>query len=326
MINKFYKIKSKLFYIMDLFNDVGNFIEDYTPIGVIEKSLRGVKRETKNPILKPMETVINEVNPIKIDSSGVNFKTPDIYQDALNVFQEIQKDVKIAGEGIVKGEQFLEDQLVYIESGVEEVFVDTSKVFKSLFRIFENVGIPIIEFAANNPKLIIFATATYSGLLVFNQAKLAVSWFLLYTQVFNKNYNICYINIMPNNKISIKLISCSTNVILPQPLNKIQNVKISKLLYKIITPNIRAVKISIPRFNNHSFFNGEKSINYFFIIFNDGNSNNLINYNNIYDISDYTDEYNRSLNSFNMTVTDDDDNLLSEISIENPMMLELEFY
>jgi len=32
---------------MDFFNDVGNFIEDYTPIGVIEKSLRGVKRETK---------------------------------------------------------------------------------------------------------------------------------------------------------------------------------------------------------------------------------------------------------------------------------------
>lgn len=128
------------------------------------------------------------------------------------------------------------------------------------------------------------------------------------------------------NKFSFKLISCCNNIVLPQPLNDIQFVKLSKLQYKIISPSIYAIKLSIPSFNQHSFFNGDITINYFSILFNDGNENNLISYQNIYDIPDYSDRNSRGINSLSITLTDDSNNLLTEISEDNPMMIELEFY
>ena len=128
------------------------------------------------------------------------------------------------------------------------------------------------------------------------------------------------------NKLTFKLISCCNTIMLPQPLNHIQHIKISKLLYKIISPSIYAIKLSIPSFNQHSFFNGQTTINYFFMLFNDGNSNNLINYQNIYNISDYSDSYPRGVNSITINITDDEENLLSEISEDNPLLIELEFY
>ena len=153
---------------MDFFSEVGNFIEDYTPIGVIEKSLRGVKRETKNPILKPMETVINEVNPIKIDKDGVSLKTPELYQDVKIIAENVEKDIKFIGDEIVQAGN-------YIEQKVEVVAEDTYKVGSALFNIFDKVAIPMLTWMADRPMLIIGATAAYSGLLVFNQAKMAIS-------------------------------------------------------------------------------------------------------------------------------------------------------
>jgi len=153
---------------MDFLDSFGDFIEDYTPIGVIEKSIRGVKKETKNPILKPIETVVNEVNPIKIDNNGVSFKTPEIYTDVKNIAENVEKDIKFIGDEIVQAG-------TYIENKIEVVAEDTFKVGSALFNIFDKVAIPMLVWMADRPMLIIGATAAYSGLLVFNQAKMAIS-------------------------------------------------------------------------------------------------------------------------------------------------------
>jgi len=58
---------------------------------------------------------------------------------------------------------------------VEVVAEDTYKVGSALFNIFDKVAIPMLTWMADRPMLIIGATATYSGLLVFNQAKMAIS-------------------------------------------------------------------------------------------------------------------------------------------------------
>lgn len=126
-------------------------------------------------------------------------------------------------------------------------------------------------------------------------------------------------------KICFKLISCYNTIELPQPMNKITSIKISKLQYKITSPNIYCLKISIPSFNTHSFFDGKKSTSYFFMIFNDGNSDNLINYHNYYDIPDFLTNNPRGINNITINITDDEDHLLSEINQDNPLMIELEF-
>lgn len=58
-----------------------------------------------------------------------------------------------------------------VEHGFEVLAKDTYKIGSSLFGLFENVAIPMIEFMADHPQLVIGATATYAGAVYYNQIR-----------------------------------------------------------------------------------------------------------------------------------------------------------
>lgn len=148
-------------------NDFVNFIEDYTPVGVVINSFSDNKKETKNPLLKPEQFIVNEINPVKINSDGVSLKQPELFQDVKTIAQNIEKDVGIIADEFYKVEETVVED-------AETIGKDAYKIGSSLFSLFEKVAIPMIEFMADNPKLIIIGTASYSGLLFYNQVKKAL--------------------------------------------------------------------------------------------------------------------------------------------------------
>lgn len=160
---------------MTIFKDIGNFVEDYTLFGTVERVITGNKKTSKNPILKPIEAVAKEIDPLTISKDGVQIKQPQLFQDVKVVIQDVERDVRLIGDEMVKAEKFVASGVSYAFKEGKEILVDTKIVVSSLFNIFEKVAIPMIEWMAENPKIIIGGTAVYSGLLVYNQAKMALN-------------------------------------------------------------------------------------------------------------------------------------------------------
>ena len=52
----------------------------------------------------------------------------------------------------------------------------------------------------------------------------------------------------------------------------------------------------------------------------------IILYHNVHDVPDFTDNVRRGINNITINVTDQNDQPLTDISTDNPLLMELEFY
>ena len=139
-------------------------IMNYTPIGVAINAFEGNGKKTKNILLKPEEFVLNELNPLKIDKSGISFKTPAVVKDTENVVKLIENDLKWLGnEAIIGG--------TWVVDGVETVGRDIYSGGKTIYKI----GSSTVTFVENYYQFILFGIGSYLTARYVNELKQAVS-------------------------------------------------------------------------------------------------------------------------------------------------------
>ena len=158
------QFKSRRMHELSFLDTLERGIMDYTPIGVAINAFEGTGKKTKNILLKPEEFVLNELNPLKIDKSGVSFKTPAVIKDTENVVKLIEQDlVWLGNEAIIGGN--------YVVNGIETVGRDIYSGGRTIYRI----GSKSIDFVENYYPFILFGIGSYLTARYVNELKQAVS-------------------------------------------------------------------------------------------------------------------------------------------------------
>ena len=139
-------------------------IMNYTPIGVAINAFEGSGKKTKNILLKPEEFVLNELNPLKIDKSGISFKTPAVVKDTENAIKLIEQDIKWLGNEMVIGGN-------YVVNGIETIGKDIYSGGRTIYRI----GSSTVTFVENYYQFILFGIGTYLGARYVNELKQTLS-------------------------------------------------------------------------------------------------------------------------------------------------------
>lgn len=169
---------------MGFLNDIENDVESGW-----NKTKRWVV-DTEQKIEKPVTGVVNDVkdefqsigntisNDFKVVGDGVKSAVYTIsnevsqVDDAIiggfnkfekvgnNIVNELGDDFGRIGSFLTKGERVLEN-----------IATDTYKIGASLFKLFDKVLVPVIEWSADHPFIILGAGASYAGLVYYNQAK-----------------------------------------------------------------------------------------------------------------------------------------------------------
>ena len=139
-------------------------IMNYTPIGVAINAFEGSGKKTKNILLKPEEFVLNELNPLKIDKSGISFKTPAVVKDTEAAIKLIEKDIKWLGNEMVIGGN-------YVVNGIETVGRDIYSGGRTIYKI----GSSTVTFVENYYPFILFGIGSYLGARYVNELKQVVS-------------------------------------------------------------------------------------------------------------------------------------------------------
>ena len=139
-------------------------IMNYTPIGVAINAFEGSGKKTKNILLKPEEFVLNELNPLKIDKSGISFKTPAVIKDTENAIKLIEQDIKWLGSELVIGGN-------YVVNGIETVGKDIYSGGRTIYRI----GSKTVTFVENYYPFILFGIGSYLGARYVNELKQTLS-------------------------------------------------------------------------------------------------------------------------------------------------------
>ena len=149
---------------LNFLDSVENVISNYTVPGVIYHAFKDDKVKSKNPILKPFEWVANELDPVKIDSSGISLKTPQIVKDSEVAIKLIEQDIKWLGSELVIGGN-------YVVNGVETVGRDIYQGGRTIYKI----GSSTVTFVENYYQFILFGIGTYLTARYVNELKQAVS-------------------------------------------------------------------------------------------------------------------------------------------------------
>ena len=149
---------------LNFLDSVENVISNYTVPGVIYHAFKDDGVKSKNPILKPFEWVTNELDPVKIDSSGISLKTPQIVKDSEAALKLIEQDIKWLGSELVIGGNWVVD-------GVETVGRDIYQGGRTIYRI----GSKSIDFVENYYPFILFGIGTYLGARYVNELKQTLS-------------------------------------------------------------------------------------------------------------------------------------------------------
>ena len=158
------QFKKRGMHELSFLDSVENVISNYTIPGVIYHAIKDDGIKSKNPILKPVEFVVNELDPIKIDKSGVSFKTPAVVKDTENVVKLIEQDlVWLGNEAIIGGN--------YVVNGIETVGKDIYSSGKTIYKI----GSKTVTFVENYYPFILFGIGSYLGARYINELKQAVS-------------------------------------------------------------------------------------------------------------------------------------------------------
>ena len=156
--------KSRRMHELSFLDTLETGIMDYTPIGVAINAFEGTGKKTKNILLKPEEFVLNELNPLKIDKSGISFKTPAVVKDTENAIKLIEQDIKWLGSELVIGGNWVVD-------GVETVGRDIYSGGKTIYKI----GSKTVTFVEDYYPFILFGIGSYLGARYVNELKQAVS-------------------------------------------------------------------------------------------------------------------------------------------------------
>ena len=156
--------KSRRMHELSFLDTLEDGIMDYTPIGVAINAFEGNGKKTKNILLKPEEFVLNELNPLKIDKSGISFKTPAVVKDTENVVKLIEQDlVWLGNEAIIGG--------TWVVDGVETVGRDIYSGGKTIYKI----GSKTVTFVEDYYPFILFGIGSYLTARYVNELKQAVS-------------------------------------------------------------------------------------------------------------------------------------------------------
>ena len=158
------QLKSRRMHELSFLDTLEDGIMNYTPIGVAINAFEGTGKKTKNILLKPEEFVLNELNPLKIDKSGVSFKTPAVVKDTENVVKLIENDLKWLGnEAIIGG--------TWVVDGVETVGRDIYSGGKTIYKI----GSKTVTFVEDYYPFILFGIGSYLGARYVNELKQTLS-------------------------------------------------------------------------------------------------------------------------------------------------------
>ena len=156
--------KSRRMHELSFLDTLERGIMDYTPIGVAINAFEGSGKKTKNILLRPEEFVLNELNPLKIDKSGISFKTPAVVKDTENAIKLIEQDIKWLGNEMVIGGN-------YVVNGIETVGRDIYSGGRTIYRI----GSKTVTFVENYYPFILFGIGSYLGARYVNELKQVVS-------------------------------------------------------------------------------------------------------------------------------------------------------
>ena len=149
---------------LNFLDSVENVISNYTVPGVIYHAFKDDGVKSKNPTLKPFEFVVNELDPVKINSSGISLKTPQIVKDSETALKLIEQDIKWLGSELVIGGN-------YVVNGIETVGKDIYSGGRTIYRI----GSKSIDFVENYYPFILFGIGTYLGARYVNELKQTLS-------------------------------------------------------------------------------------------------------------------------------------------------------
>ena len=123
---------------------------------------------------------------------------------------------------------------------------------------------------------------------------------------------------------SLKLISGYNVITLPSTIQNLKSIKIKKLMYRFITIDQYVFTVNIATWNANIHFDGLVQYNYTLVNYNDGNKNNLLNYENMNGNEDVEYEYGRGISQ--LTISLEVDGIqCADISQSNPCFLEIEF-
>ena len=158
------QLKSRRMHELSFLDTLEDGIMNYTPIGVAINAFEGNGKKTKNILLKPEEFVLNELNPLKIDKSGISFKTPAVVKDTENVVKLIENDLKWLGnEAIIGG--------TWVVDGVETVGRDIYQGGKTIYKI----GSKTVTFVEDYYPFILFGIGSYLTARYVNELKQTLS-------------------------------------------------------------------------------------------------------------------------------------------------------
>ena len=158
------QFKKRGMHELNFLDSVENVISNYTVPGVIYHAFKDDKVKSKNPILKPFEWVANELDPVKIDKSGISFKTPAVVKDTEAAIKLIEKDIKWLGNEMVIGGN-------YVVNGIETVGRDIYQGGRTIYKI----GSSTVTFVENYYPFILFGIGSYLGARYVNELKQVVS-------------------------------------------------------------------------------------------------------------------------------------------------------
>ena len=158
------QLKSRRMHELSFLDTLEDGIMNYTPIGVAINAFEGNGKKTKNILLKPEEFVLNELNPLKIDKSGISFKTPAVVKDTENVVKLIEQDlVWLGNEAIIGGN--------YVVNGIETIGRDIYSGGRTIYKI----GSKTVTFVENYYPFILFGIGSYLGARYVNELKQTLS-------------------------------------------------------------------------------------------------------------------------------------------------------
>ena len=158
------QLKSRRMHELSFLDTLERDIMDYTPIGVAINAFEGSGKKTKNILLRPEEFVLNELNPLKIDKSGISFKTPAVVKDTEAAIKLIEKDIKWLGNEMVIGGN-------YVVNGIETVGRDIYSGGRTIYKI----GSSTVTFVENYYQFILFGIGSYLGARYVNELKQTLS-------------------------------------------------------------------------------------------------------------------------------------------------------
>ena len=123
--------------------------------------------------------------------------------------------------------------------------------------------------------------------------------------------------------LSFPIVSPVQKINLPTTIKKCYAIRINQVSFSFTKHQQKILLLSIQGLDTNKYFDGEKSQNYSFIYFNNGNQNS-INYLNNITISD-SNFPSRNIEYLDI-ITKIDDQLDSSISKTNPLHISIDFF